>query len=193
MTAARELRTHECRKARLATEPNIQHYDTVIRTESGGYPPRGFQVSTATSVCNNVCPFTHSQEMHYLRVTMLLICLALLPRPGSAEESLTEDYLEDLLKDRTNRKLGGVYVGRVRPAYVGEHLLLQPVGARARNRPGCASRNVMRLEDEPNSTVFRNKFEMVLRAWIAQRELILVGKGTCSLQGEELIFSVISK
>ena len=71
--------------------------------------------------------------------------------------------------------------------------MLQPVGARARNRPGCASRNVMRLEDEPNSTVFRNKFEMVLRAWIAQRELILVGKGTCSLQGEELIFSVISK
>jgi hypothetical protein len=128
-----------------------------------------------------------------LRAWVLSICLSLSATATALDDAISQQRLQDLLEDRPNRRLGGVYIGKVRPVYVDRDLYLQPIDAAVRHRPGCASREVLRLDDAPGSTAFRNKFEVVLRSWIANREVILVGKGTCSLQGEEFIFAVIPK
>lgn len=125
-----------------------------------------------------------------VRVRALLISIILSSTANGSDEALSEPGVEDVLKYRKSRSIGGVYVGKVRPIYVDGDLFLQPVNAEVRDRASCASRDVLRLADEPSTVAFRNKFDLVLRSWLADRELMLIGKGTCSLQGDEIIFAV---
>jgi hypothetical protein len=131
-----------------------------------------------------------------VRISSLALCLVFFhPIGGHAgtgfgHGSLDPDIYE-ALKYRKTRTVGGVYVGKIRPFYVDGDLFLQPIDARINDRAGCAARNLLRLDGEPTSLEFRNKFDILLKSWVARREVVLIGKGTCTLQGDELIFVVI--
>ena len=109
---------------------------------------------------------------------------------GSDYELLSPD-IQNVLKYRENRAFGGVYRGKVRPFYVDDNLFLQPIDPKVSNRASCAARSLLRLDGERTSLEFRNKFAILLDSWVADREVVLIGKGTCSIQGDELIFAVI--
>lgn len=133
-----------------------------------------------------------------MRTASLALCLALY-LPGIAFAGVGFEYrfldpdIQEALKYRKTRTIGGVYEGKVRPFYVDGDLYLQPIDPKIVNRPSCADRNLLRLDDERTSLEFRNKFDILLKSWAAGREVVLIGKGTCSVQGDELIFVVIPR
>ena len=124
----------------------------------------------------------------------LLFHLSVTAAAGIGSESgFLDPEIQEALKYRKTRAIGGVYRGKVRPFYVDGDLFLQPVDTKISNRASCAARNLLRLDGERTSIEFRNKFDILLKSWVADREVVLIGKGTCSVQGDEIIFGVIPK
>lgn len=131
-----------------------------------------------------------------MRISDLTLCLVVcLPAVGFAgagfEFGVLDPDIQEALKHRKTRTVGGVYAGTVRPFYVDSDLFLQPIKFKVRNRASCASRNLLQLDGDSTSLDFRNKFDILLKSWVAGREVVLVGKGTCSVQGDEIISVVI--
>lgn len=87
---------------------------------------------------------------------------------------------------------GGVYVGKVRPYYWDRILYLEPINPVIQSSPpSCTRRKLLRLGDEETSIAFANKFNLLLHSWLDEREVILVGTGTCTGEGDEQIMVVI--
>lgn len=139
--------------------------------------------------CRSICNVRIASYALYFALCLPVVGFA---ANGSDYELLSPD-IQNVLKYRKTRAIGGIYRGKVRPFYVDGDLFLQPIDSRISNRASCAARNLLRLDGERTSLEFRNKFEILLESWVSDREVVLIGKGTCSIQGDELIFAVIPR
>ena len=91
----------------------------------------------------------------------------------------------------TNAFAGGKYIGTVRPYFYDERLYLAPVSIEIINKPACATRGLLRLQEmDLSDPVFKYKYAMLLASWIAEREVELRGTGECTSEGDEIIFVV---
>jgi hypothetical protein len=84
---------------------------------------------------------------------------------------------------------GGSYVGLVKPVHYGV-LYLDASATQMSNRPACATRGYVRLQEVPTDAAYKEKFAIILSAWIADRPLVLAGTGNCTSEGDEIIFVV---
>lgn len=84
------------------------------------------------------------------------------------------------------------YFGKVRPYYWGDSLYIALVDVQKTDVPTCATRNVVRLQEtDQNSAPFKNKFSILLAAWMAGKDVDLRGTGLCTSNGDEYIYVVI--
>lgn len=87
---------------------------------------------------------------------------------------------------------GGIYTGLIKPFYYSSSLYLDVTGLQMCNRPACATRTYVRLvEIDPADSLFKHKLAMLLSAWASERAIRLDGTGTCTTEGDELVFTVI--
>jgi hypothetical protein len=84
---------------------------------------------------------------------------------------------------------GGSYLGMVKPVHYGSLYLLVS-GTQMSGRPACATRAYVRLQEDPSSSVYREKFAMILSAWMAEKPIALYGTGNCTSEGDEIIYVV---
>lgn len=84
---------------------------------------------------------------------------------------------------------GGTYVGRVRPVHYGT-LYLDASATQMSNRPACATRGYVRLQESQTDVGYKEKFAMILSAWLAEKPLVLSGTGSCTSEGDEIIYVV---
>lgn len=85
----------------------------------------------------------------------------------------------------------GTYSGLVKPFFYSNSLYLDATTTQMSNRPACATRNYVRLqESDPNDAIFKSKLAILLASWLADRPVVLSGTGTCTGEGDELIFAV---
>ncbi len=86
----------------------------------------------------------------------------------------------------------GEYTGKMRPFFSGAVLYIEPISPSVANRPTCATRPYLRLEElDANDPVLKGKLSMLLLSWIARRDVRLVGRGTCTQEGDEVIYIVM--
>lgn len=89
---------------------------------------------------------------------------------------------------------GGAYVGKAKPWYYSNSLYIDIGQTTMSNRPTCATRTYVRLqEDDGNNQtdpIYKNKFAILLSAWMAQRNVSLSGTGNCTSEGDEIVFAV---
>lgn len=85
----------------------------------------------------------------------------------------------------------GTYSGLVKPFLYYNSLYLGASATQMSSRPACATRNYVRLqESDPNDAIFKSKLAILLASWLADRPVVLSGTGTCTGEGDELIFVV---
>ena len=86
---------------------------------------------------------------------------------------------------------GGTYIGKVRPHFWGGGLYLTPINAQVLNKPLCATRDVLRLQEfDLNDPAFKSKYAMLLASWMSGKEVKLYGTGDCTAEGDEKIFVI---
>ncbi|TVZ40605.1 hypothetical protein P886_5039 [Alteromonadaceae bacterium 2753L.S.0a.02] len=87
---------------------------------------------------------------------------------------------------------GGRYVGKLRPHFWNSSLYLYPVDADKTDVPDCATRELVRLQEtDINSSIYAQKYSMILAAWMAGKKMDVRGTGNCTGEGDEIIFAVI--
>jgi hypothetical protein len=84
---------------------------------------------------------------------------------------------------------GGAYIGMIKPLHYGS-LYLDASATQMSNRPACATRQYVRLQEAQTDVAYKEKFAMILSAWLADRPLALYGTGTCTSEGDEIIYVV---
>ncbi len=85
----------------------------------------------------------------------------------------------------------GTYSGMARPFYYGSSLYIDVSGSQMSGRPACATRNYVDLQEtDPTSQVFKNKLAILLAAWYSGQPVTLTGTGSCTSEGDEIIFVV---
>src|SRR5262245_56134724 len=84
---------------------------------------------------------------------------------------------------------GGSYVGRVKLLQYGT-LYIDASATQMSNRPACATRPYVRLQEGQNDVGYKEKFAMLLGAWFAEKPVVLSGTGTCTSDGDEIIYVV---
>jgi hypothetical protein len=87
---------------------------------------------------------------------------------------------------------GGTYVGPIRIVYYPSSLYLDASATQMSNRPACATRGYVRLQEAETDASFKNKLAMILAAWYADRPLTLSGTGSCTSEGDEIIYVVVA-
>ena len=93
-----------------------------------------------------------------------------------------------LLSTALSANAGGSYIGRVKLAHFGTNFLYLEVSAtQMSNRPACAVRTYVRLKEAPTDAAYKEKFSMLLGAWLADKSVSLSGNGTCTSEGDEVI------
>ena len=86
----------------------------------------------------------------------------------------------------------GEYAGKMRPFFSGAFLYIEPISASVADKPSCATRPYLRLEEvDANDPAFKGKLSILLSSWIAQRDVRLVGRGRCTQEGDEVIYIVM--
>lgn len=87
--------------------------------------------------------------------------------------------------------VAGEYTGVIQPYYYSNGLYINITGATMANRPACATRNLVRLqESDPNDPIYKNKFSMLLASYMAGKKIYLRGTDQCTAEGDEIIFMV---
>ncbi|MDF2466709.1 MAG: hypothetical protein K0Q43_4944 [Ramlibacter sp.] len=84
---------------------------------------------------------------------------------------------------------GGSYIGRIKPLHYGS-LYLDASAAEMSGRPACATRPYVVLQESQTSVGYKEKFAMILSAWLAEKPVALYGNGTCTSEGDEIIYVV---
>jgi hypothetical protein len=84
---------------------------------------------------------------------------------------------------------GGSYIGMVKPLHYGS-LYLDVSATQMSGRPACATRPYVHLMEDPSDNAYKSKFAMILSAWMADRPMALYGNGTCTSEGDEIIYVV---
>lgn len=91
----------------------------------------------------------------------------------------------------TGTAYSGSYSGMARPFYYGSSLYIDITGMQMSDRPACATRHYVDLQEtDPTSQVFKNKLAFLLAAWYSGQPISLTGTGTCTSEGDEVIFEV---
>ena len=88
---------------------------------------------------------------------------------------------------------GGSYSGRIQPYFYGGFLYLIPVTSTKLNLPACATRHFLKLSVDLDDPRFGPQYSMILAAWMAEKELSVTGRGTCTGEGDEIIKSILIK
>jgi hypothetical protein len=84
---------------------------------------------------------------------------------------------------------GGSYVGLVKPVYYST-LYLDASATQMSGRPACATRTYVKLQESPGEAIHKDKFAIILSAWLSQTPISLAGTGTCTSEGDEIIYVV---
>ena len=85
----------------------------------------------------------------------------------------------------------GSYNGMAKPYFWANGLYIDVAATQMSNRPACATRNLVILEESDyNSTLFKSKFAILLSSWLAGKPVYLQGTGLCSGEGDEIVFAV---
>ena len=84
---------------------------------------------------------------------------------------------------------GGQYIGLVKPVHYGI-LYLDASQTQMSGRPSCATRTYVHLQEAPTDPAYKEKFSMLLGAWLADRPVALYGTGNCTSEGDEIIYVV---
>jgi len=84
---------------------------------------------------------------------------------------------------------GGSYIGRIKPLHYSA-LYLDVSAAEMSGRPACATRPYVVLQESQTTVGYKEKFAMILSAWLAEKPVALYGNGTCTGEGDEIIYVV---
>lgn len=96
-----------------------------------------------------------------------------------------------LMASLASTAFAGTYTGMAKPYFYGNALYISISGTQMDSRPACATRNLVILEESDyNSIPFKSKFAILLSSWLAGQPVYLQGTGTCSTEGDEIIFVV---
>jgi hypothetical protein len=78
------------------------------------------------------------------------------------------------------------HTGIFKPNYYGS-LYIDASATQMADRPACANRTYLHLVEAESDAVFKNKLAMILAAWLADKPLTMVGTGTCTSEGDEIV------
>jgi len=91
----------------------------------------------------------------------------------------------------TSSAFAGTYSGVIMPYWYHDALYIGIGGSSASGIPACSTRSIVKLaETDPNDPVYKAKYAMLLGSWLAQRPVTLVGWGTCTVEGDEIIYEI---
>ena len=91
------------------------------------------------------------------------------------------------------------YTGRIKPFFYSTGLYLLPQSdVQHTTLPSCVTRGTLRLEEDPalhsqtdqSLALFKQKYAMLLGLWLSGQTVQLVGSGSCSTEGDELIYII---
>jgi len=84
----------------------------------------------------------------------------------------------------------GDYIGVAQPYFYHGFLYINTAGMTRTNRPACATRDFVTLEEgsDMSNPLLKAKFAVLLSAFMADRKVFLGGTGTCTSEGDEIIF-----
>jgi hypothetical protein len=77
-------------------------------------------------------------------------------------------------------------VGLVRIVHYGS-LYLDASATQMSGKPACATRMFVRLQEATSDQAYRDKFAMLLAAWLAEKPVSRTGIGSCTSEGDEII------
>ena len=84
----------------------------------------------------------------------------------------------------------GTYVGLVRPQMWANGMYLYLINGSSSQVPACATRGILRLQEfDTTDQNCKNKYAMIIAAWYTQTQLVLIGTGNCTGEGDEIILS----
>jgi hypothetical protein len=96
-----------------------------------------------------------------------------------------------VLASVSSTAFAGSYIGMAKPYFFGTTLYIIITGTQMEARPACATRNLVILqESDYNSAQFKSKFAILLSSWLAGQPVYLQGTGSCSSEGDEIIYVV---
>jgi hypothetical protein len=86
----------------------------------------------------------------------------------------------------------GEYTGMARPVLLTDALYIDVSRMTRSSRPSCATRDFVRLVEGSDlaNPYIKAKFAILLSAYLSERQVYMSGTGTCSAEGDELVFSV---
>ena len=84
----------------------------------------------------------------------------------------------------------GDYSGTFRPYFFSDNLYIEEVSVQKSSVPACVKRNLLRLPADPSSPAYKNEYAMLLTAWYTGRALFISGSGTCTNEGDEIVFVI---
>lgn len=90
----------------------------------------------------------------------------------------------------SSHSFGGDYRGKFQPYWFASNLYIKPVDVTKTNIPSCATRVLLRLQEDMTSEAFKYKYTMLLSMWVAQKEIRLIGTNGCTTEGDEIIYAV---
>jgi len=86
----------------------------------------------------------------------------------------------------------GDYIGVAQPYFYHGGFYVNTAGMTRTNRPACATRDFVTLEEgsDMSNPLLKAKFAILLSAFMSDRKVYLGGTGTCTSEGDEIIFIV---
>jgi hypothetical protein len=85
---------------------------------------------------------------------------------------------------------GGAYNGIARPVYYQSALYLDVSAMEKSSRPACAVRDYVRLIEAENDPGFQRKYALIVGAWLAEKRIAFAGTGSCTGEGDEVVYIV---
>ena len=82
------------------------------------------------------------------------------------------------------------YVGTFRPYWFANNLYIEETNVQKGAIPACVTRPLLNLSADPASGQVKEQYAMLLAAWYTGRALSIVGTGTCTSEGDEIILSI---
>lgn len=85
----------------------------------------------------------------------------------------------------------GEYSGHFYIQMWNENIYITPTSDEQKsNVPACATRNLLRLQESPDTATYKKKMAALLATWLAGHSISLQGTGQCTSEGDEIIFLV---
>ena len=82
------------------------------------------------------------------------------------------------------------YNGTFRPYWYANNLYIEETNVQKGAVPACVTRPLLNLSADPASNQAKEEYAMLLAAWYTGRTLNIVGSGTCTSEGDEIILQI---